>query len=151
MRRIPFILIGIVAIAIAMFAFTACDDEPTQAEANERFCDSVGDLSAALRNLRDLDSDTTVEEYQDERDQVTESYEAMIEAAASVVGLRLEDLEESRDDLQDALDDVPEDATLGEALEAVDDEVDNVARELSQVLNDVDCSGLPGEDTQSDE
>ena len=46
---------------------------------------------------------------------------------------------------------IAEDATLGEALEQVDDEIANVVREVSQVLNDVDVLGQGGEDTRSDE
>jgi hypothetical protein len=146
------LIAAILALAVLpTFASTGCEDEPTEAEANEQFCDSAGDLIAALRNLRDLDRNSTVEEFQDARDQVATSYDAMIQAAADVAEVRLDELAEARDDLQAAIDDVPEDAMLGEALGAVDDEVDNVTSELSQVLNDVNCGGESGGDSQSDE
>jgi hypothetical protein len=151
MKRTPYILIAIGVAALSMFAFAACDEEPTQAEANERFCDSVGDLVGALRNVRDIDRNSSQEEFQEARDDLAESYDAMISAAAEVREVRLDELNQARDDLQQAIDEVPDDLTVGETLDAVDDEVDNVVRELSQVFNDVSCGLEPGGDSQSDE
>jgi sirohydrochlorin ferrochelatase len=151
MKRSPLIITALGVVMLAAFVFAACEDEPTQAEANERFCDSVGDLVAAFRNLEDLDRNSTIEEVQDERDQVVESWDAMIDAAAGVASVRLDELNDAWDDLQAAIDDVSDEATLGEALDSVDDEIANVTSELSQVLNDVDCGGESGGDSQSDE
>jgi hypothetical protein len=151
MKRSPLILLGIGLAAFAMFAFSACDEEPTQAEANEQFCDSVGDFVGALRNMRDIDKNSTNEEFEQARDDLDESYEAMIASAAAVAEVRIDDLVEAREELRSAVDDLSGDLTLEESLEAVDDEVEAVALETSQVLNDVDCGLESGDDIISDE
>jgi hypothetical protein len=140
-----------VGVAVAAFGLAACDDEPTQAEANEAFCDAAANYVAALRDLRDLDQDSTVDELEDTRDQVASLYDEMVEAAAGVAEVQLDEVDEARNDLRDAVDSISGEATLGEALDEVDDEITNVVSELSQVLNDVDCGTEPGDDIQSDE
>jgi hypothetical protein len=74
----------------------------------------------------------------------------MVDAAADVASVRLDDVEEARNDLVEAVDAISDEATLGEALDEVDDEIANVVSELSQALNDVDC-GESGGGSQSDE
>jgi hypothetical protein len=151
MKRSSLVIIGLGLAIFGALVLAACEDEPTEAEANERFCDSVGDLVAAFRNLEDLDRDSTIDEFQDERDAVAASWDAMIDSAAGVADVRLDELNDARDDLQAAIDDVSDEATLGEALDSVDDEIANVTSELSQVLNDVNCGIESGGDSQSDE
>ena len=46
MKRATLLLAGL--LAASMFAFVACDDEPTQEEANQEFCDDTAELIASL-------------------------------------------------------------------------------------------------------
>jgi hypothetical protein len=144
-------ILGIGTVLLAGLLLVGCEEEPTQAEANEAFCDSVGDFAGALRNMRDLDKNSTNEEFEQARDDLSESYDAMIASAAGVVEVRLDELNEARDDLQNAVDDLSGDLTLEESLDAVDDEVEAVALEVAQIYNDVDCGREPGDDIISDE
>lgn len=151
MRRSPLILTWLTVAVLAMFVLAACDDEPTQAEANEAFCDAVGNYMAALRDVQDLNRNSSLEEVEEAAQVASDAYESMVEAAAGVVGVRLDDLEEAREELQNAVDDVSEDTDVGDALDEVDDEITNVVREASQVLNDVACSLDEVGDPASDE
>ena len=47
MKRATLLLVSL--LAASMFAFIACDDEPTQQEANEQFCDDMAEFVASLR------------------------------------------------------------------------------------------------------
>jgi hypothetical protein len=116
------VMIGLAATAVLALLLSACDDEPTQEEAEDQFCSDVGDFLAALGELRDVDSDTPIDE-----------------------------LEDANDELRATIDDISDDATLGEALDQIDTAVEDFSVELSQVLNDVNCgSGQGGQET-SDE
>jgi hypothetical protein len=129
----------------------ACDDEDTQQRANERFCDDTAELVASLRVIRDLDADTaTIEEIEDARDRAQEAYDDLIESAADVVDVRLDELNEAYAELRQAVIAIDDDSTIPDALDDVDDELEAVALEASQVLNQVDCSDV-GSESQSDE
>lgn len=147
-KRASLLMMGL--LMASAFAFVACDDEPTQEAANEQFCDDASDLIASLRAIRDLDLNSTVEEIDAARESARDAYADMIASAEGVVDVRLDDLEAAYDQLQEAVDNLDEGATLEDALSEVDDEIENVALEASQVLNDVDCGGS-GSDSQSDE
>lgn len=139
MKRATLLLVSL--LAASMFAFIACDDEPTQQEANEQFCDDTAEFIASLRVVRDLDSDATLEEIEAARDRVKAAHDAMIGSSVGVVEAQLDDFEEAWAELETAVDDLEADATLEEALGQVDDEVENASTTASQVLNDVDCGG----------
>jgi hypothetical protein len=148
MKRATLVLLGI--LAATAFAFVACDDEPTQEEANEEFCDDVSELLASLRAIRDLDADSTFEEVEDARERARNAYEGMVESSRDVVDVRLDSVEEAYDELQRTVNAIDEDTTLGDALGAVDDDVENLATEVSLIFNDVDCTGI-GSESPSDE
>jgi hypothetical protein len=138
-KRASLILVGL--LTASMLAFVACDDEPTQQEANEDFCDATAELVASLRNIQDLDSDSTLEEIEDARERTRDAREAMIATSEDVVDARLDDFNEAWDALGDAIDDLDEGATLSDALDDLDDEIQDVSSEAAQLLNDVDCGG----------
>jgi hypothetical protein len=151
MNRRPHILLGLGVFMLATLVFIACDDEDTQAEANEAFCDATANYIAALRDVRDLDADSSQEELEDAVDTARDAYDSMVEASLAVTEARLDSVEEARADLQSAIDNVSGEATIGEGLEEVDDEVVNVIIEVSQVQNSVACGIDPGDDSSSDE
>jgi hypothetical protein len=141
-------LIGL--MAATMFAFVACDDEPTQQEANEEFCDATAEFVASLRVVEDLDRDSTLEEIEEARDRVVNAHDAMIAASQDVVDTRLDEFEEAWEELRDAVQDLDADATLDQALDDIDEELQNASTEAAQLLNDVNCSGV-GDEGDSEE
>jgi predicted nucleic acid-binding Zn-ribbon protein len=147
-KRALLILAGL--LTASMVAFVACDDEPTQQQANEDFCDAAAELVASLRNIQDLDSDSTLDEIDDARARARDAREDMIAAAGGVVEAKLDEFNDAWDALQQAVDDLDEGATLDEALDDLQDEIDDVSTEAAQLLNDVDCSGV-GSEGNSDE
>jgi hypothetical protein len=137
--------------AAAMLLLAACDDEPTQEEAEEQFCDDVGALGAALGELRDVDNETSVEDFEAARESVRNAYDNVITSAQQLREVRLDDLQEANDNLRAAIDDIDDDASLDEALSSIDEEVEEVTLQLSQVLNDVNCGSGQGGQERSDE
>ncbi len=148
MKRVSLLLLGL--LTASALAFVACDDEPTQEAANEQFCDDAADLIASLRAIRDLDLNSTVDEIDAARESARDAYADMIASAEGVVDVRLDDLQAAYDQLAEAVENLDEGTTLEDALDEVDEEIENVALEASQVLNEVDCGGS-GSGSQSDE
>lgn len=150
MNKRKFLAIGAAASA-ALLLLAACDDEPTQAEAEEQFCEDAGAYLAALGALRDVDKNTTVDEFDQIRENVRTTHDNMVASAEQLGEVRLDDLEEAQDNLRAAIDDIDDDASLQEARDSIEEEVDEVAQQTSQVLNDVDCGSGQGAQERSDE
>lgn len=149
MKRATLVLFGL--LTASMFAFIACDDEPTQEKANEQFCDDMGEFVASLRVIEDLNRDSTIEEVEEARERARTAYANILESAVGVVEVQIDDLQDAYDDLLAAVDAIDDDATIGEALDSVDDEVANVATEAGIVFNDVDCENASSDQKQSNE
>ena len=149
MKHLIWILVGM--MALSSLALAACDDKPTQEEANKQFCDDMGEFVASLRALRQLDSNSTIDEINAARDRTRESYDRLIASSKDVAHSRLDDLQKARDNLQKAVDDIKPDATISEALSSVDDEIDDVAKAAAQVFNDADCAHASQDEKQSGE
>lgn len=151
------IAVGLSVVCVLVLAMVIAglagvwDDDPTQADANEQFCDDVGVFSAALGDLQDLDGDTPIDEFQENREQVRIAYDNMIQSAFQVKDARVDDLEEANNQLQAAIDDIDDDATLQEAKDAIEDEANEVSKQLGQMLNNVECGSDQGTQEQSDE
>ena len=78
-------LIASASMVALLLLLAACDDEPTQDEANEQFCDDVGVFAAALGDLRDVDQQTRPSsEFEDARENVRTAYDNMIASAEQV-------------------------------------------------------------------
>lgn len=148
-KRASFLLIGL--LAASMFAFVACDDEDTQQEANEQFCDDTAELIASLRVIRELDSDSTIEEIEEARDRARTAYENVLESSVDVVESDLQALQDAFDELQAAIDDIDEGTSIGDALDQVDNEVEAFTQEAAKILNDVDCGSVGGSESNTEE
>ena len=147
------VLVGAAAIlVIGIVVAIAEDDEPTQAQAEEDFCDNVGEYVASLGALRDVDADTPIEDFEDAREDVRITYENMINSALQLRGVELVELEEANNELRAAVDDVDDEATFQEARDSIEEEVEEVSIQLAQVMNDtVDCGSGQGQDEKSSE
>ena len=140
-KRLILALAGLLA---ASMIIAACDDEPTQQEANEQFCDDTAEFIASLRVIRDLDADSTIDDVEEARERAREAFENMVESSAGVTEARLDDLEDAYDELRRAVDDIDDESTVGDALESVDDELEEVAVATALIYNDVNCGGANG-------
>lgn len=149
------LLIGALVVAgvVAVLAIGAVlsEDEPTQADADQQFCDDLGVFEAALGDLRDVDKGTPISEFEDTRENVRIAYDNMIASAEQVRDVRLDDFQEANDNLKAAVDDIDDDATLQEARGSIKDEADEVSKQISQMLNDVNCGSGQGGQERSDE
>jgi hypothetical protein len=145
-----FIALG-AAAAASLLLLSACDDEPTEEQAQEDFCDDAGEFLAALGALREVDGDTSVEDFEDIREDVRITYENMIASAAELREVRLDELNQANENLRGAIDDIDDDASLQEALSSIEEEADEVVLQLSQAFNDAECGSGQGAQENSDE
>jgi hypothetical protein len=153
MRLIVGVLIAVGIAAMLILGLVAFeDDEPTQEEANEQFCEDVGEFIAALGELRDVDEDTEIEDFEETREIVVERYEAMIQSAANLREAKIEDVEEANEELRAAIDDISDEQSFEEALDSIEDEADELATQVSQLLAETEsCGSGQGAQERSDE
>jgi hypothetical protein len=153
MRLIVGVLIAVGIAAMLILGLAAFEDEePTQDEANEQFCEDIGEFIAALAELRDVDEDTPIEDFEEIRQIVRDRYEAMIESAVDVRESKLRDVEQAREDLAQAIDDIDDEQSFEEARESIEDEVDDLVEALTKLFAETEnCGSGQGVQERSEE
>lgn len=118
MRMARFLL---VALLVAGFGLAACadDDESSSDKANAELCDALGDLQADITGLAELGLNASRDEISDQWDEIKESFDEVIDAAADVRDAETTDLQSAFDGLKTAVEDLGDDLTSANALDAL--------------------------------
>jgi hypothetical protein len=97
-------------------------------------------FSASLTNFKDtLKPGATVEQIRSARDQVLKSYDDLVNAAGDAAKERVDAVKAAEQKFTSAVNSVPDDATLTQAVTSLRDEAANVQAAISDLANDAKC------------
>ena len=126
-------------LAMAFALGVACgDDDPTQAEAEQELCDSLGSLRDSLSGLSDVETSEALEE---SRDDVSAAFDDVIDAVSGVAGVTAEAIRAAYNEVVASLDDLPDDASISDAIDAIEPGLDSLRDAIGEVFNGLDCEG----------
>lgn len=127
---------GVVAISLTL---TGCSS-PTPEENVSQACTEAEALATAVEDFRTaLTAESTVEEVRSARDAVVDAYDRLMAEAQDVAQDRMDDLESSVMEFRSAVDDVPEDTALPDAVEDLRSEASDVGSSLDDLESDLTC------------
>lgn len=121
--------------AVLSVSLIACGDE----EAEASLCDSLGSFETAVTNLRELDSDSSKEELEAARDDVGDALEQVIEDASDLAGIRLDSLQTAFGDLRAAIDDLPDDTSVSDAVDELEPQLDAIGTAFQGIFAGLNC------------
>ncbi len=127
---------------VALFALSACTQpEPTsQADAEGQLCTDLDAFATALGGLTDLDPATaTAEDVESTRTSIQDAWDAVKESAADVADADDTAVESAWQDVETAIDDIPTDVPLSEAIGPVQTAADAVRAAFAEMQNGVGC------------
>ena len=103
-------------------------------------CAAADALSAALTNFKDtLKPGATVQQIQAAREQVRKAYDDLANAAGDAAKDRVDAVKAAQQKFTAAVNSVPDDATLTQAINSLRDEAANVQSAVSDLANDTKC------------
>lgn len=110
------------------------------ATASAAACTAADALARALTNFKDsLKTGATVEQVRAARDQVVKTYNELAAAVGDVAKGRLEAVKSAADRFDAAVKDIPDDASLTQAVDSLRQEAKDVQAALSDLLTEVHC------------
>lgn len=112
------VLISVVAVLLLMPLMTACGMSVDQAKA--QFCKDLGAYGTAVANLRALDANATVGQLKEAQREVDNAWAALDRSAQALGRTQMEETRKAFSELQKAVNDIPDDATLESAVSTVD-------------------------------
>jgi hypothetical protein len=139
---IPRRLAALGLAGVAVLALSACTEpSPTsQADAEGQLCTDLDAFGTALRGLTDLDPATaTVEDVDATRASIQDAWDAVKESAADVGEADDTAVEAAWQDVATAIDDIPTDVPISEAIGPVQTAADAVRSAFDEMSNGVGC------------
>jgi|GEM_PF-741389 len=145
MRRIIVATIVMLLFIPLVLVAVSCGGTDTK-EAETNLCKSLNEFEAALIALGDISLDSTIEDIQNNFKAVEDAWNKIVADAEKVAEAKSDDLEKAYDNLVKAINDIPGDATITEALQSIADEASAVAAAWEQLFSDLDCDALLSEE-----
>lgn len=103
-------------------------------------CTAADALAQALTSFKDsLKTGATVDQVRAARDQVVKTYNELAAAVGDVAKGRLEAVKSAADRFDAAVKDIPDDASLTQAVDSLRQEAKDVQAALSDLLTEVHC------------
>jgi hypothetical protein len=154
------ILANLIALAAALALFTGCggtstptstgtgagtatstgSPSPSQPESASKLCDAARAYAAALTSFKDtLKPDVPIEQVRTARDQVVKAYDDLVTASADVAKERVDAVIAAENKFTAAVQAVPDQATLPQAIDSLRDEAANVQAALSDLAAEIKC------------
>ncbi|VXB69541.1 hypothetical protein [Citricoccus sp. K5] len=128
-----------VGASVALLALAGCST-PSPQENVSQACAATETFSTSLEEFRaTLTPDATTEQLRSARDKVGESYDALVEEAGDVAEDRREELDTTVRDFREAVNEVPDDTKVPDALSSLREEANDVGTALSDVESDLQC------------
>jgi hypothetical protein len=138
----------VAAVALTAGA-AACDDDESQATAEENLCASMQGLSSAFVQLQGLDLQTaTTADLEAARQNIQSAWQQVRDDAEDVKEADVTAIEDAGAALDDAIADVPDDATIPEALQQVQPEATALAQTWRETFDDLGCTTTTQTSTQ---
>jgi hypothetical protein len=130
--------IGLVAGFFAVGA-VACGGDESEADAEAQLCRDISELGNAILAFDDIDPDSSKAEIQDALDTLHDRYDSVVSSAEDVADIETAGLESAIGALDDAVADIPDDATAAEGLDMVAHETQAVDAELVAMFQALGC------------
>jgi hypothetical protein len=139
---IPRRLAAVGLAGVAVFALSACTEpSPTsQADAEGQLCTDLDAFATALRGLTDLDPATaSVDDVDAARASIQDAWDTVKASAADVAEADDTAVESAWQEVVTAIDDIPTDAPISEAIGPVQTAADAVRSAFDEMRNGVGC------------
>jgi hypothetical protein len=129
----------LIALVFAMALVVAACSSSTE-DTVETYCDDLGTLKTSLQDLTALSTQSTMDDVDSAKQAVSDAYDATVSSADAVDGSVASELEDARNTWQSAVDGIPSDATVDEAMTTVTAADEAFLTSVNTTLEKVSCS-----------
>jgi hypothetical protein len=105
----------LLSVALAVALLTAACSSTSVEDAEGAYCDSLQALFDSVFAAQELTSASTVEEAEEAADAVRSAYDDVVAAAGDYTDAQISEIESAREGFDDAVSEIPDSATLGDA------------------------------------
>ena len=134
---IIFVAVG-VGLAV-LIGVLGTRNEPSKTEATSSLCSSLSSLETSLKNLTGLSSSSSKSEYQSDVTAVQDDWNQVKSDAQAVQNAPTGDLDSAWDDFSSAVKNVPNDASVSDAVDDVTQSAQALVSTAQTTASEVNC------------
>ena len=139
---ITILVVGGATAAILIGVWAANGGGESQADAQQAFCSSLGSLESSVEALTSLDPKSASQsDYQSAVSTIEDNWDQVKSDASDLASIDMSTLDDAWDSFKSAVDDVPDDASVSDALSDVKSSADSLVSTTKSTLTGPDCSG----------
>src|SRR5262245_8423586 len=113
----------------------------SQADAQQNFCSSLSSLESSVNSLTSLSpTSASKSDYQSDVDQIQSDWDQVKTDASDLASVTMSELDSAWDSFKSSVDDVPDDASVSDALNDVSSSAKTLASTVKSTLSGPDCS-----------
>lgn len=124
-------------VVLMLLPLASCGNSVDRAK--ENFCSDLAAFSQSLAGLREIGPGSTKGDLQDAAKDTQKAWGNLKDSAGKLEDVQIDGVEDAFGDLQNSIQDIPDDATLAEKLAEVKDAVVATLGEIEQITTTV-CS-----------
>jgi hypothetical protein len=132
------VLVGIAA-SVGLLALALACSSPSSADAQAALCSNLTTFQQSVDRLTNLNSYSTMGELKAATNDVRNSFQAVSQSNAEVKNAQVDTLTNAYDDLQGAIDDLPDETSIQDAASSLQPQIAAVQSARQQVRSGVDC------------
>lgn len=141
-RGITILVVGGAAAAILVGIWAASRDGESQADAQQAFCSSLSTLDSSVEALTNLEpTSASQSDYESAVSTIESDWDQVKTDASDLASIDMSTLDDAWDSFTSAVDDVPDDASVSDALSDVKSSADSLVSTTKSTLTGPDCSG----------
>jgi hypothetical protein len=128
-------------VVLPVMLLAACGGQAPQSLADQQaqLCTDLARLNTSVATLTSMSPSSTVLDFRAARGEVKANFELVKLTAQNVKEAKVADLEAAYQDLDGAIQSIPETATLQQAMDSVSEEVTVLEAARSQMNTDLNC------------
>ena len=104
--------VGLLTVSMLVLLLAGC---VTIDQARTNYCESLGDFGQAVVAMRQIDENSTIDDVENAQKAVASAWNDLARAAGNYKDAQYDALEDAFKEFEDAIDDIPRDATLADA------------------------------------
>jgi hypothetical protein len=135
------VLAAVGVVAIVVIGVVSNDDGESQADARQSFCSSLTALKGSVDDLAGLSpASASKSDYQSAVDEIQGDWDQVTSDASDLKDVTMSQLDDAWDSFESAVEDVPDDASVSDALDAVKSSAQSLASTVQATVTGPDCS-----------
>ena len=135
-------MLGLVVLGLGISACNSSASTEKVQNAETNVCKSLDDLQTALTQWTSTTSSTTVKEFKEATKSVGEAINAVDQSAQNVANARVQNLDQSYENLANSVKSLPDDTPLSQVLPTLSPQITDVQNARNQAYSSVPCPSI---------